>query len=270
MKKWIFSCVLVLLTVSLVACNSENAQEVFTRAMEVSEEMDSAEVSMDMNQFLSSPNDSMELEMESKMEAEMILDPIAMYQKGTMNMIMGEETMETETEMYMTEEGLYTYDSMSESWMKMDSELYADLVNMEQQDPAAQLELLEPFMDDVQFEESDDAYTFKFTGEGEEVNEFTEKIMDEYMNSSIIESMGEDISKVLESMTVNKLNYEMVIDKETYETKTFAMDLDMTVTEEGEEMTIAQQINAEYTGINTVDSIEVPQEVIDNAVEMSY
>ncbi|WP_087973199.1 DUF6612 family protein [Oceanobacillus rekensis] len=270
MKKGMFSFVFVLLTASLVACNSENAQDVYTKAMEVSEEMDSAEVSMDMNQFLSSPNDSMELEMESEMEAEMTLDPIAMYQKGTMTMTMGEETMDTETEMYMTEEGLYTYDSMSQSWMKLDNELYGDLMNMEQQDPAAQLELLEPFMDDVEFEESDDTYIFKFTGEGEEVNQFTEKILDEYMSSEIMASIGEDVNKVLESMTVNKLNYEMVIDKETYETRTFAMDLYMTIAEEGEEMTIAQQINAEYTGINTVDSIEVPQEVLDNAVEMSY
>ncbi|WP_249869989.1 DUF6612 family protein [Oceanobacillus saliphilus] len=268
MRKWMLSFVFVL-TVSLAACNNDDMEDVFTKAMEVSEGMESAEVVMDISQLLSS-GESMNLEMQSEMKAEMIVDPIAMYQSGTMHMEMDGFPMDMETEMYMTEEGLFTYDSMSQSWIRLDNEMYADLANLEQQDPSAQLELLEPFMDDVEFEETADGYIFRFAGEGESLNQFSEKVLAEYMDTEMFADFGADITEILESMTVNKLNYEMVIDKQTYETKTFTMDLDMTVAAEGEELSISQQVNAEYTGINTVDSIEVPQEVLDNAVDMSY
>ncbi|WP_067727720.1 DUF6612 family protein [Oceanobacillus damuensis] len=269
MRKWMVFFVL-LLTVILAACSNEDAEGVFTKAMDVSGEMESAEVDMNITQILSTSDESMELEMESDMKAEIIMDPIAMYQKGTMNMEMDGFPMEMDTEMYMTEDGLYTYDSMSQTWMKLDNEMYTDLSNLAQQDPSAQLEMMEPFMDDVEYEEKDDSYIFRFAGEGEALNEFSESVIQEYLDTEMFADLGADVNEVLESMTVNKLNYEMEIDKESYETKTFYMDLDMALSAEGEEMSIAQQVNAVYTGINTIDSIEVPQEVLDNATEMSY
>lgn len=270
MKKWVVSFVLLLLTVSLVACSSnENAQDVYTKAMEVAEEMKSAEITMDLNQNLKTSDDSLNLEMKNSSEAKVTLDPIAMHQSGKMNMVMNGSETESDTEMYMTEEGMYTFDPMSETWMKLDTSALPDFANTQQQNPQAQLELLEPILDDVVFEETDEGYTFKYSGEGEEVNQFTKSLMEDYVLSDTMAALGEEATEILESMTVNKLNYEMVIDKETYETKSFNMDLDMIVEANEEEMGIVQSIRAKYTGINTVDSIEIPQEVLDNAVELN-
>nr|WP_272941583.1 DUF6612 family protein [Ornithinibacillus scapharcae] len=40
----------------------------------------------------------------------------------------------------------------------------------------------------------------------------------------------------------------------------------MSMKVEGETLDVVQQVKSEYKGVNTVDSIEVPQEVKDNAV----
>jgi hypothetical protein len=46
------------------------------------------------------------------------------------------------------------------------------------------------------------------------------------------------------------------------------MNMDMVMDVEGETLNMKQDMTADYGGINTLDPIEVPQEVIDAAQEM--
>src|SRR5699024_6008671 len=156
MKKLLFMGLLAL-TLVLAACgSSENAEEVYQKAMEASEAIESAEMDMIISQVMESDSGMGEMTMDMDMSATITMDPLEMYQQGSMSMDMDGMPVDTEIEMYMTEEGMYMYEAMSQTWLKMDSSLMPmELSNMEQ-DPSEQLELLESFVDDVEFVEEDD------------------------------------------------------------------------------------------------------------------
>jgi len=62
----------------------------------------------------------------------------------------------------------------------------------------------------------------------------------------------------------------MVFDKDSYEMKTYDIDMSMTMDVEGQELTIEQDMSTEYKNINSIDSIEVPEDVVDSAVEQNF
>ncbi|SET16868.1 hypothetical protein SAMN05216389_106140 [Oceanobacillus limi] len=272
MKKWIISFALMTLAIGLVACGSESAEEVYTNAMEAAEEMESAEFVMEMNQQMGLPEDG-EMSIESEMEGSMIVDPIAMHQKGTISMTMEGEglgsmpPMDMETETYLVGEEFYMYESTMGQWMKLDnSTLPLDALMAEQPDTKEQLEMLEEYVEELEFEEKDQEYVFHLSADGEGFKELTEEMLEEYMPEELTAELGA-VSEVLDNMDIDNLNIEIVIDKETYELIQYNLDMSMVMTIEGEEVSITQQVNSEYKGINTVDTIEVPQDVKDSAVD---
>ena len=73
----------------------------------------------------------------------------------------------------------------------------------------------------------------------------------------------------MENMEVKSLEYEIFIDKETFYTNAFNMNMDMTMKVEGEEMHIDQKVKADISKINEIEKIEIPQEILDNAVDIN-
>ncbi|RLL40393.1 hypothetical protein D8M04_19340 [Oceanobacillus piezotolerans] len=263
-KKWVVA-IFSILTIALAACGDGNAEEVFTNAMEAAKEMESAELVMDMKQEIEAPGES-PITMESKMDAEMITDPIAMYQKGTMSMTMDDFPMDLEMELYLVDGEAYTYDSMSAQWIKLDSSAMPGMSGG-QPNLSEQLETLEQYVEDFEFEETEKEYVYKLTADGEGFTELTNQLFEEYMSEDLTAQFGEELSQVMENMDVTHLYIEMYIDKETYQINKEKVDMDMTLSVEGEELNISQSIDTEYKGINTVENIEVPQEVKDSAID---
>jgi len=263
--------IMVLFVTMLAACGgNEEAGEVYQKAVEAGKKIESAEIDMVMKQTIEGDPALGAMVMNMDIEAAVTLDPLAMHQTGNMMMEIEGMPIDTEIEMYMTESELYMFESMSQTWMKMDSSMMpAELAGLDQ-GPADQLDMLEPFMDQVEFTEEDDLYVFKFAGEGEEIEEFTQQIMEENLGEDMFAEFGEDINQVMEDTTIHSIDFELHIDKETYDTKSVIMDLDLEIAAdaEGNTMRLQQEMTAEYTGINTVEKIEVPQEVIDTAEEL--
>ena len=81
--------------------------------------------------------------------------------------------------------------------------------------------------------------------------------------------MNEQQAKVLENLEVKSLEYEIFIDKKTFYTNAFNMKMDMKMKVEGEEMHIDQQVKADISKINEIKTIKIPQEVIDNAIDIN-
>ncbi|GAB3061387.1 DUF6612 family protein [Virgibacillus ainsalahensis] len=269
MKKWMIPVVFLFLAGSLTACGSTtgtDVEEVYTQAMEAAQKIESAEILMDMKQQMGSPDAAESMEIESNMEAEVTMDPLAMHQKGTMNIMMDGVPDEMKTEMYMVDEEIYVYDSSTQSWMKVNNSMPIELINRQQRNPSEQLKLFEQFVDDLEAEETENSYTLKMNGDGEEVKELMDTIMDESMTPKLMAELGEEASEVVDNVKVHKLHYEMFFDKETYETSKFNMDIEMTVNGEGQQLEMIQKVSAEYKNINTIDSIQLPQEVKDGAV----
>ena len=80
--------------------------------------------------------------------------------------------------------------------------------------------------------------------------------------------MGEEEQKALENMNINELEYEIYVDKESFNMTAMNMVMSMTMEEQGETLNIDIDSNTAYENINGIEKIEVPQEVIDSAVEL--
>lgn len=292
LKKWMSILLLTMLAAVLVACGQnadsnegngneaasakeENAnedeaeertaEEVYKEALEASQKMESAEVEMDMDQTMDvGDGDTMTTSTSSTVE--MTMDPLAMYQKATVTM--DEEGMDSETEMYLVDDEMYMQNPEMDEWIKMDSDMMGDLSGMmDQQDPEEQLKIFEDAKSEFDMDETDDTYVLEITADGDEFTELVQELAEESMPPEILEQMEAEGIDLFEQMDINNVEYEMHVDKESFDINSFKMDMDMDMEIEDEKMNIQQAVDAEYVSINEIDSIEVPEDVKEDAMD---
>ncbi|MCM3790441.1 hypothetical protein M3221_18870 [Domibacillus indicus] len=287
MKKWAQLTAAGFLTMGLAACGQTaeptpettkeqtsdmTLGEVFDKSMEVSNETKSLSAKVDMTQQLEQPSQDLKMKTDSVMDMNITTDPLAIYQKGTTNMNMGgtEEGQKMDMEMYMTEQGFFMKDSASGQWMKMPSEMYDQITQMteQQSDPSQQLKQLEAFKDDFTFEQTEDAYILKLSASGDKFN----KLIQDQMKQFVPQLEGEEdqaaIDEMMKGMNIEKVDYTINVDKETFQTTAVDMIMDMTMEMEGESMKVNQVMNADYSNYNKVKAITVPEDIVKNAQEI--
>lgn len=285
MKKWMTLMATSALALSLVACNTsatptsktseENTsdltlKQVFEKSLAQSESIESLSADLDMVQKVEVPAQNVAMDSTSKMTMDLIVDPLSMHQKGTTSTtIPGEESsgqpQEMEMESFMTADGFFTHDNMSQQWMKLPKDMYEQMISISQKqaDPSQQLKDLEAFMDDFTFNQDDKEYVLKLSAAGEKFNELIQKQLAETMPE-----LGADEQEMLKELNIKKVDYEIHIDKETFNTTALNVVMDMTMAVDGEEMTLYQDMKSTFSNYNGVKKIVVPQEVLDNAQEM--
>lgn len=285
MKKWMTIMVAGLLTFSLAACNStatptsETSEEkkseltleqVFEKSLAQSETIESLSATLDMSQLIEVPSQGVSMDTTSNLTMDMNVEPLSVYQKGTTAMtVPGEESptepQDIEIESYMTEDGFFMRDSMTQQWMKLPTDMYEQMMAMSdsQADPAQQLKDLQPFMKDFTFEQNDNEYILKLSASGDQFNELIQKQLAETMPETMVEE-----EEMLKGLKIEKVNYEIFIDKETFNTTALNMIMDMTMAVEGEEMKLSQDLKSVFSDYNQVERIKVPQEILDSAQEM--
>lgn len=287
MRKWMIAVIAILFTITFTACqdtatptegtNDENtseltAEDVFEKALTVAEEMESAEVLMGMKQTMESPDEE-SMSTEGEFTIQMTMDPVAMHQDGSLTFDMaGMPAQDINMEMYMTDDAIYMYEDDLGEWIKLDSMMgdMLDMMGAQQQDPAEEMKMLEKYVDDLQFEQTEDTFIFKLDVDSDKFNNLMEEMIDEAFPPEMMELLEDDDFDVMENIEVNHLSYDMVLDKESYDMITYDIDMSMTIKVEDFEVTVDQTINTEYSNINEIDEIEVPQDVIDNAVDQSF
>ncbi|MBU8792378.1 hypothetical protein KM885_16640 [Oceanobacillus caeni] len=275
MKKSITLLLLTFAFLGLAACSSgdKEVNGIYNKALEAAEEMNSAEVDIEMKQEMSVPQEEDAMVMESQMSGAIITEPLVMHQKGTTSISMGEEMdepMEMEQELYFVDNEIYSYDSITEEWLKMDdSTIPMDFINTEQMDTSDQLNMFKDYVDNLKYEETDEAYIFQFSPNQDEVKNLTEDLLKEIIPEELTSQMGEEITEVLENTEINDLEVEISINKDSYQIEKYHVDMDMKMTVEGEEMNIKQNVNTVYRNINTIEHIEIPKEVKESAKEVS-
>ena len=286
MKKWLKGLGVGVLALGLAACGStaepkkdaetgkevelENksemtAQEVYSKAMEVSAEQKSMHAVMDIDQKISMPSQELEMDSKIKMDMDVIVEPLAMHQK--MNMDMG-DLGAMDMELYMNESGFFMNDPESGQWIKMPKDMYDEMMAQMggETDPTLDMEMFNEFKDDFKFEQTDDEYILTLSASGDKFS----GLMKELMGSSLPADMEmtEEDADLLNNMDVKSLKVVMYIDKETYYTNAFDLDMDMTMKVEEEEMHIVQKMKSVISKINEIDEIVVPQEIVDEAVDL--
>lgn len=286
MKKWIKGLGVGVLALGLAACGSAaepktdadtgkkvevtkksemTAQEVYSKAMEVSEEQKSMHAVMDIDQKMSIPGQELEMDSKIKMDMDMIIEPLAMHQVMSMDMgDMGAMDME----LYMNESGFYMNDPESGQWIKMPNDMYDEMMAQMggETDPTLDMKMFNEFKDDFKFEQTDDEYILTLAASGDKFSGLMKELMGSAFPADM--EMTEEEADLMNNMDVKSLEVTINIDKETFYTNAFDMNMDMTMKIEEEELHIVQKMKSVITKINEIDEIVVPQEVLDEAVDL--
>ncbi|MBM7633193.1 DUF6612 family protein [Geomicrobium sediminis] len=239
------------------------AEEVMRLSYEAMESLESYRGVMDIAQTISF--DGEEMPMDSKIEMDVMMDPMMFAQTiTTPDPMTGEEV---EIEQYMDEDGiLYMFEPMIDEWMKMDL-LGDDLMSIEdlEMSPQEQLEILEQFTENITLSDEGDQYALSVEGSGDDLIEFSKEIVATQQND---EMMAEQMEQLFNEMTINTFDYVMYINKDTYYQEGIEMNFEMEMTEEGETISINQQMNGTFSDFDGIDTIDIPEEAIENAVDI--
>lgn len=269
------------LALTLAACNSSatptkdttnksklTLEQVYDKAVDRQADIKSASAKMDMTQVtkVGSGEEAMEFSIDSKMEMDIIVDPLAMHLSGAMSMpdmmSEGEETMDMPIEMYMKKDaGLFMKDMTTDSWLKLPDENFDAILDQTaaSADAKEQLEQLKKFINDFTFEQTDDEYVLTLDAKGDKFKE----LIDSEINKSM-QDMGLE-ENPLDQLTIEKINYVLHIDKETFDTNKMDMNFDLKMAVEGDELLMNTKSVVTYTEFNHLKTIDIPQSIIDNA-----
>lgn len=240
-------------------------EQVYEKAIERQSDIESMSASMEMEQKMKfgDGEESMEMNMDSQMDIDMIAKPLAMHLSGTMTapdlLGGGTEDSKMPIEMYMKQDqGFFMKDPTSDSWMKMPSEEFDAILGQTASSANAkeQLEQLKQYIDDFTFEQNDDTYVLTLNAQGDAFKELIQAEMDKTLGTG---------NNPLDDLTIDKANYVIYIDKETFDTNKMDIEFDLIMKVEGQEASIQTKSVVTYSEINNVDSIDIPQSIIDAA-----
>ncbi|WP_313236399.1 DUF6612 family protein [Sporosarcina ureae] len=235
------------------------AGEVMEKANAAAETQQSMHSDMEIMQTLEMGDEKQDIN--STIDMDMILEPLAMRQ--TMNMQIGGEEMAIEQ--YMTEEGFFMKDPQSGGWIKLPNELYEEVTSQMAgvTESPVDFTMYKEYAEDFTFEETDDEYVLTLIGSGEKFSELMQEMLEKHMPA------GADEAKLKETdIKVEKVDIQFTIDKKTFFTKAFDMDMVTTMDEQGQQVKVTQNMKGTMTKINEIDEIKVPKEILDSAQEM--
>lgn len=243
--------------------------ELFSKTAAASEEASSFHMDMVTNQTMEMGPGMGEMDMEMDVSMDMTLEPVAFYQKAASTFVTeGMEDMPAmETEMYYTADGMFSYDPMMEAWIKLPvdemQELEALMMEQQSGDLSGQLEQLEAFRDDFTFEQSGDEFILTLDAAGEEY----EKLISEEMGM-MLGDLDVEVQEIMDGITINKIHYEIFVDKDTFQPNAINVTMDYDMEMEGESVNIQSDVQSEYSNFNGVEAITVPVEVLEQAEEI--
>ncbi|MFT9817543.1 DUF6612 family protein [Lysinibacillus sp. NPDC056185] len=269
------------LALTLAACNSSatptkdttnksklTLEQVYEKAVERQADIKSTSAKMEMTQEskVGSGEQSMEFTIDSKMDMDVVIDPIAMHLSGSMTMPdMADESQkntEMPIDMYMKkDQGFFMKNEDTNSWYKLPDEQFDSMMEQtaSSADAKAQLEQLKNFIKDFKFEQTDDAYVLTLDAKGDKFKE----LIDSEINKSM-KDMGLE-ENPLDKLTIDKIHYILQIDKKTFDTTKMDMNFDLKMKVEDQELSMKTKSVVTYTDFNHLKTIDIPQEIIDKA-----
>lgn len=286
MKKYYMSVIIGLAVFLLAACGDSatptdgttaksdlTLEQVFNNAMARQESLQSVKANMAMEQEMAMTIDGEEGQMtsSSNIEMSMTAKPLALFVDGTIIMTMGgdEETFNMPISMYLTEaDGLYMNDMMSGGWVKLPSDMYEELLGQmgANADAQEQLKQLESFLEDFKFEQTDGEYILTLNANGEKFNE----MIFEQVSGSLGQQLGEEDYSAFDGIKIKDAKYVITVDKETFDITKIVMDFIMTIDIEGVLADVNTSSTITYSNFDAVDTITIPQDVLNTAIDSDF
>ena len=166
-------------------------------------------------------------------------------------------------ETYITENAMYVYEGTTAQWMKFPQEMVDQMMSAANQtDPATQLQPLQKYLEQVEFEQDDDNYILTLKGSGEEFTRLVKDQVDEALQSLTGEG------NVNLDFTIHSVDYVVHIDKDIIQTNKLDMVIDMDMTMDGETINLKMDAKTDFSKFNEIKEIVVPQEVMDSATSI--
>ncbi|QHS23097.1 hypothetical protein GWK91_09110 [Virgibacillus sp. MSP4-1] len=257
MKK-ILIMTLLLISLLITGCGTaEKPEDIFQQALKESENLQSFQVDMKMEQKIkmSDMNQALPMNMTSKTKVQ--TDPEAMYQETD---LMGQKV-----KVYYVNDEFYLKPSDEEKWMKAPQEV-VDQINQltqSQHSPNEQLSQLETFVDELNMEEKKNHYVFSITASGDKMKSYVLKQLrqNELPDQQITE-------KQLQNMTIHDVEISLEVDKETYYPQTYSMSMKTNSKQNGKTAKTETAIDAAYSQFNQIGEIKLPENVKNNAEKL--
>ncbi|UPW82203.1 DUF6612 family protein [Lysinibacillus sp. Ag94] len=269
------------LALTLAACNSSatpkkdttnkstlTLEQVYEKAIERQADIKSTSAKMETTQDskIGSGDQSMEFSIKSKMDMDVVTDPIAMHLSGSMTMpdmaSADQKSTEMPIDMYMKkDQGFFMKDETTKTWYKLPNEQFDAIMEQtaSSADAKAQLDQLKNFIKDFKFEQTDKAYILSLDAKGDKFKELIDSEISKSMKDMGLEE------NPLDNLTIDKIHYVLEIDKKTFDTNKLDMNFDLKMKVEDQELSMKTKSVVTYTEFNHLKTIDIPQEIIDKA-----
>ncbi|MDT8861030.1 hypothetical protein N0O92_12375 [Alkalihalobacillus sp. MEB130] len=251
--KRIAAIIFLLALVALTGCGTTESfsqNDVLSRSIEAIEDLESYSIDMDMAVNM------MEMETNMTFKGDVTHNPDAMH----LTMSMGMSGMAMDFEVYSLDDMVYM--SMLGEWIKVDA-AEMGLDDLDQLNEEEMKKFLE-FSDDFTMVEEDDVYILSLSGDEGNYS----VLIEDYLKSGMGDFNDDPhVKEMLETVQINDFNLELYIEKGTYIQTKQIIYADMVITEEGMSFPISISGTVDISNVNGVESIELPAEVLENAVE---
>ncbi|MGE8036438.1 hypothetical protein B1B04_19790 [Lysinibacillus sp. KCTC 33748] len=264
------------LALTLAACNSSatptkgttktsdlTLEQVFDKTMKRLADIKSSSAKMDVTQEakMGSGEKAKEFTSDTKIAVDLVYEPLGTHFSLTTTSP-DTPSEEASVEIYMEQDqGIFVKDETTGKWLKLPDDNFDSILKETTSSSNAKetLEQLKKYVSDFKFEQTDDAYVLTLNAKD---NKFKELI-----DSQIKKSMkGINLQEnPLDNLMINKMNYVLYIDKETFDTNKIEVDMDLKIKVADEELSSKSKSVVTYTDFNSLKTIDIPKEIIDNA-----
>lgn len=219
---------------------------------------DSYQLAMTLTEELSSP--SLNVKLQGNLVMDYNKNPLAMHGRGSLHVPLATETLPFEV--YLTDGQLYAYDANSGQWTKQtvmpkkEWDQFAQLIttpNSEMQ--AEQISAVLPY---YSLQETEDSYLITASLDAAGVKKLIES-SEPQLPAELLAADQQALS------AFRQMKYTVAIDKTSFLQTRMDMEFEMDIPNGG---VIKATVNGNVQNYNNVPVIKVPQDVLDNAVEI--
>ena len=240
LKKLLFLVLTVFSVMFVGACGKSkiNKEEVINKFVEVSKDMKSANMLMDIKMSQKGSKESINMSIDSAI----ILEPLEM------KLEMAVPNQPTKIDLYIKDGYMYALDPLSNQWMK---QKVTDLVNEQFKGYMTNslyiYDVMKDNIDKMDVDEKDGNYIISISKN----SEFLKDAMKKQLSN-----MNTPGSQLGEQIEIDNIAIQYIVDKNTYLVKNSIMSFDVAMN--GEKITI--NLDTKFSNINEVKEISIPEE----------
>lgn len=240
LKKLLFLVLTVFSVMFVGACGKSkiNKEEVINKFVEVSKDMKSANMLMDIKMSQKGSKESINMSIDSAI----ILEPLEMKLEMTV------PNQPTKIDLYVKDGYMYVLDPLSNQWMK---QKVTDLVNEQFKGYMTNslyiYDVMKDNIDKMDVDEKDGDYIISISKNSEFLKDAMKKQL------SNMNTPGNQLGEQIE---IDNIAIQYIVDKNTYLVKNSIMSFDVAMN--GEKITI--NLDTKFSNINEVKEISIPEE----------